>query len=427
LRLRVELTACAQAGEGQAGSNRDDEGKSNSLSSMVSTLVPTLLSFAIFVSLFLIFRGRFRRLYSPRTYVDSVGEQRKTPPQAPGFFGWVKSFRSVDDKYILEHQSIDGYLFVRFFKILVVITGLGCLITWPVIFPVNATGGAGNQQLDILSMSNVAPDRPNRYYAHALMSVLFLGIVMIIIARESFYAVNLRQAYRRSPWGASRLSSKTILFTNVPKTITESSLFEMFPGVKHAWVGSNCKELTKLVEDRDDTAMKLENAEIQLSRDANTNRIKAEKGKKKAFQAGEGVDKHCNPKDRPTHKLKFLIGKKVDTITYGREHLAELIPKVEAEQDKHWKGKGELVGAVFLTFYTQKQAQDAWQLMQKRKTKPNSKLAARQLGVLPQEVVWGNLRIGTAEHLLRWMAATAFISVMIIFFAIPGNTIHLFS
>ena len=62
--------------------------------------------------------------------------------------------------------------------------------------------------------------------------------------------------------------------------MSQSALFEMFPGVKHAWVASNTKELDDLVEDRDKTAMKLEEGEIQLSRDANTNRMKAEKGKK---------------------------------------------------------------------------------------------------------------------------------------------------
>ncbi|KAF2634475.1 DUF221-domain-containing protein [Massarina eburnea CBS 473.64] len=402
----------------RAGSNRD-EAQSNSLSSMVSTLVPTIISFAIFVGLFLVFRGRFRRLYAPRTYVNSVGEQRQTPPQEPGIFGWIKSFRSVKDEYILEHQSIDGFLFVRFFKVLTAISLLGCLITWPILFPINATGGAGNQQLDILSMSNVASTKVNRYYAHALMSWVFLGLVIIIISRESFYAINMRQAYRRSPWGASRLSSKTILFTNVPKTISENALFEMFPGVKHAWVASNCKDLVEMVDERDETAMKLEAGEVQLSHDANTNRMEAAKGKKKAYQNGEGIDQYCNPKDRPTHKLKFLIGKKVDTITYGRDHLAELIPKIEIEQDKHWKGQAELVGAVFVSFDTQRDAQDAWQMMQKGKTKPNKKLAARQLGVQPQEVVWSNLRIGTAEHWIRWILVTAFISVMIIFFAIP--------
>ena len=227
---------------------------------------------------------------------------------------------------------------------------------------------------------------------------------MVIIARESFYTVNLRQAYRRSPWGASRLSSRTILFTNVPKTLSQNALFEMFPGVKHAWVASNTKKLEELVKDRDETALKFEAGEVRLLTDANKNRMKAEKGKKHFVNENvQDGTKWLNPKDRPTHKLKFLIGKKVDTIEYGRQHLAELIPQITAEQDKHWNGNGELVGAVFIEFSTQRQAQDAWQMMQNRKNKPNSKMQARQLGVQPQEVVWNNLRITKPEHFARWV------------------------
>jgi hypothetical protein len=403
--------------ETEPSSHRDDE-ESSSLSALVSTLVPTLLLALVFLVLFLIFRNKFRRVYAPRTYIDSLGQERKTPPPRSSLLGWITDFRSTPDKYILDHSSIDGFLFVRYFKTIIVISFLGCCITWPVLFPVNITGGAGNKELDMLSMGNVV--EPYRWFAHALVSWVFLGLVVFIIAREMFFTVNLRQAYRRSTWGASRLSSKTILFTNVPKTLTQAALFEMFPGVVHAWVASNTKALTKLVEDRDDTAMKLEAAEVRLSRDANNNRLKVAKGKK-AYQATDTEDgtRWLNPKDRPTHKLKFLIGKKVDTIEYGRQHLAELIPKIQAEQTKHWNGDGGLVGAVFLEFGTQKAAQDAWQIMHDLKKKPNKLLQARQLGVLPQEVVWNNLRIGVAEHWVRWALATAFISVMIIFWAIP--------
>jgi hypothetical protein len=403
---------------GQQGKARDSP---NSLSSIISTLVPAAILAVAFVTAFLIARKYFRRVYAPRTYLNHLGQQRQTPAPSGGLFGWIKDFKKLPDTYILDHQSIDGYLFVRFFKVLIVISLLGCIITWPVLFPVNATGGAGKEQLDILSMSNVAqqPEKNvNRYYAHAIVSFIFLSLVMVIIARESFYVVNLRQAYRRSPWGASRLSARTILFTNVPKTLSQSALFEMFPGVKHAWVASNTKELEKL----------LENGEVQLQTDANKNRLKAEKGKKH-FVASDVADgtKWINPKKRPTHKLKFLIGKKVDTIEYGRSHLAELIPKIQAEQDKHWNGQGELVGGVFLEFDTQRHAQDAWQMMQSKKTKPNSKLQPQQLGVIPQEVVWSNLRIKPAEHFVRWALATGFICVMIIFFAIPVAIVGIIS
>ncbi|ORY14002.1 hypothetical protein BCR34DRAFT_560961 [Clohesyomyces aquaticus] len=409
-----------RADENNAGSSRDTP-ESNSASGLVSTLIPNLLIALLFVTLFFIFRRKFRRVYAPRTYIDSLGDERKTPAPSTSFFGWLTDFRRIDDRYILDHQSIDGYLFVRYFKLIVKICFLGCCITWPVLFPINITGGAGNTQLDLLSFSNVVS--AYRYYAHALVSCVFLGFVMVMIARESFFTINIRQAYRRSPWGASRLSSRTVLFTSVPKTLTQTALFEMFPGVVHAWVASNCKELQELVDDRDKTAFKLEDGEVKLSKDANANRLKVLKGKKKAYGFNghdtEDGSRYINPKDRPTHKLKFLIGKKVDTIEYGRQHLAELIPKITAEQDKHWNGQGDLVGAVFLEFDTQKSAQDAWVMMQNRKTKPNSKMAARQLGVLPQEVVWNNLRIGVPEHWARWAAATAFITVMIVFWAIP--------
>lgn len=92
-------------------------------------------------------------------------------------FGWIKDFKNLKDEYILDHQSIDGYLFVRFFKMMIVLSFLGCVITWPVLFPVNATGGAGQKQLDMISMSNVSQTKTNvnRYYAHAIVSVIFLG------------------------------------------------------------------------------------------------------------------------------------------------------------------------------------------------------------------------------------------------------------
>lgn len=391
---------------------------------MVSTLIPTALLALAFVTAFIVARKYYRRVYAPRTYLDHLGKQRQTPAQSGGLFGWIKDFKGLKDEYILDHQSIDGYLYVRYFKVLIGLCFVGCLITWPVLFPVNATGGGGQKQLDLLAFGNVnnAGSNINRYYAHALISSIFLLVVLAVVARESFFTINLRQAYRRSPWGASRLSSRTILFTNVPKDMTQAALFQLFPGVKHAWVASNTKDLDELVEDRDKTALKLEDAEVQLSTNANKERLKAEKGKKH-FVASDVADgtKWINPKKRPTHRLKFLIGKKVDTIEYGRSHLAELIPKITAEQEKHWNGQGELVGAVFVEFETQRLAQDAWQMMQNRKTRPNKSLRAAQLGVMPQEVVWGNLRIKPAEHMARWALATGLITVMIIFFAVPGK------
>jgi len=60
----------------------------------------------------------------------------------------------------------------------------GCVITFPILFPVNgtslktpltiATGGGGQTGLDILSFSNIADN--NRYYAHVFVGWLYLGM-----------------------------------------------------------------------------------------------------------------------------------------------------------------------------------------------------------------------------------------------------------
>lgn len=50
---------------------------------------------------------------------------------------------------------------------------MGCVIIWPILFPIHATGGNGNTQLDMLSFSNVKD--PKRYFAHAIMGCVFFS------------------------------------------------------------------------------------------------------------------------------------------------------------------------------------------------------------------------------------------------------------
>lgn len=63
-----------------------------------------------------------------------------TPQPSDSRFGWITNFRGLNDDHILMHSSLDNYLFLRLFKILFVISLVGAIITWPILFPVNATG-----------------------------------------------------------------------------------------------------------------------------------------------------------------------------------------------------------------------------------------------------------------------------------------------
>ncbi len=89
----------------------------------------------------------------------------------------------MPDTYVLNHQSLDAYLFLRFLKLLVWICLGGAIITWPILFPVNITGGGGESQLDRLSISNVT--EPRRYFAHAIVAWVFVGTTELLLTFDA--------------------------------------------------------------------------------------------------------------------------------------------------------------------------------------------------------------------------------------------------
>jgi len=72
----------------------------------------------------------------------------------------LNSILKIPDTYVLQHNSLDAYFLLRLLKICVVICFVGCCITWPVLFPVNATGGAGKKQLDMLTFGLCSASSP---------------------------------------------------------------------------------------------------------------------------------------------------------------------------------------------------------------------------------------------------------------------------
>lgn len=347
----------------------------------------------------------------------------------------------------MNHHSLDGYLFLRLLKVAVVICLVGCCITFPVLFPVNATGGGGQSQFGILTLANVK-NSYFRYFAHAGCAYLFFGkktkppgtrvvtfrltqkpgFVIYMITRESIYYINLRQAYLLSPYYASRLSSRTVLFTSVPAHYqNEANIRRMFgDSVRRVWVASKTKDLEDQVEQRDKAAMKLEAAETKLVVAANAARIKSEKkgGRRSSDEAAIGQDlesgslaaKYISPKDRPTHRLKPLIGKKVDTIDWCRAELQKVIPKVEEMQAKHRAADVETLNSVFVEFSTLAEAQSAYQSLAHHHV---LHMAPRFTGITPGEIIWSNLRIKWWERVMRLIATNSFVVALVIFWSIP--------
>jgi hypothetical protein len=338
----------------------------------------------------------------------------------------------MPDTYVLQHQSLDAYLFLRFLRMTVVIMFVGACITWPVLFPVNITGGAGKTQLDKLSMANInkSGNGQYRYYAHCFCGWLFFGFVMLLVTRESIYYINLRQAFLMSPVYANRISARTVLFTSVPKAyLNEAKLRQVFgSAVRSIWITQDTTKVDELVKERDKTAQLLEGGEVKLIKLANGERLKAiKKGAGNDEQpleaqadaeSGSLAARWVPQKKRPTHKLgKFgLYGKKVDTIDWCRTRLETLIPETEAAQAAYLAGETQQVGGVFIEFARQSDAQAAFQSLSHHQA---LHMSPRYIGINPNEIVWKSLKISWWQRVVRRIAVLAFITALIVFWAIP--------
>jgi calcium permeable stress-gated cation channel len=347
----------------------------------------------------------------------------RTPASSRGILDWVNEFQDLDIKFVLRHNSLDAYLFLRFIKTIILICFVGCCLTWPILIPVNATGGGDATQLDRISFSNI--NDSNRLYAHAVVAWLFLGqslytefnsvltapgFIIVLIARERLFLIGLRQAYLLSKPNASRLSSRVVLFLSAPdEAIQENYLSKVFgPDAVRSWPVTNLDKLKELVDDRNQEAMKLEGAQVELCKKANSRRSKN--------RNASGTSQSVSEEDMPMHRTIPIVSSKVNIIEASRNALLEIVPEIEEHRKSHPPKHHDHSTAIFVEFRTQGIAHRAVQQTQYHNP---LKLQPRYVGVLPKEVLWQNLTIGAADRISRGYVATAFIVATILLWSIP--------
>jgi calcium permeable stress-gated cation channel len=250
------------------------------------------------------------------------------------------------------------------------------------------------------------------------------GFILVMITRESIYYINLRQAFLMSPGYASKLPSRTVLYTAVPGNfLNEARLRETLGShVRRIWFPTQTKKLDELVEERTKAAFKLEAAETKLIRAANAERLKAiqtgtsEPEDVETAPTQNTADRWITPKQRPTHRLTMLIGKKVDTIYWCRSEIERLTPLIEAEQAKHQAGDAPKMKAAFVEFDTLSEAQAAYQSLTHHEVLC---MAPRYTGMHPSEIIWSNLNIKGPERFMRIAITLSIVVALVIFWSIP--------
>jgi hypothetical protein len=268
----------------------------------------------------------------------------------------------------------------------------------------------------------------------------------------------VRNAYQLSPLYARRISSRTVLFTSVPKEyVNEAKMRELFGSkVKNIWLMTDTKTLSEKVEQRDKISITLEAGETKLIKLSNEARMKSIKEGGRDVEAGpadrtdvevgpagqtdveagpasrtdveaesgSAASRWIQPKQRPTHRIgKFgLIGKKVDTINWCRSELQRLIPEIDAEQATHKAGEATMAAAVFIEFHTQAEAQAAFRDGGGKQMTLSK--APRVIGMTPEDVVWTNLSMNAKLRMIRNAVTIALVVLTIIFWYVCSR-IHM--
>ncbi|ODV62363.1 Rsn1p [Ascoidea rubescens DSM 1968] len=393
-----------------------EDTKNTSTASVISSIIFNGVLLGAFTLAFLLLRIKFKRIYQPKSAYDLVDKSKKPEPLPPGVYQWLIILLKKKNNFIIRQAGIDGYFFLRYLFFISAFCLAGMILVYPIIIPINITGGNGNEGLDRLSFSNINSDNNNssKYYAHIVCSWIFNGFLLFVIYRELIYYTNLRAVILSTPNYATRLPSRVVLFQSVPKQyLNEDEFKKLFTGIRKVWITRADHELGDKVEERDSLARNLESALNKLLKSAVKTKIKADK-KNTVLQPIDEIVTYVPQNKRPTHKLFPIFGKSVDTINYAKVQLKKLNQEIIDLQLNHQNAKP--MNSVFVEFENQYLAQLAYQSVAHHT--PLS-LGPCYIGISPDDIYWRNMRMFWYERLVRSLAAAAAIIAVIVLWAFP--------
>ncbi|KAH3670695.1 hypothetical protein OGAPHI_001210 [Ogataea philodendri] len=381
-----------------------------STKAVLTSIITNGVICAVFVTLFLLLRLRFKRIYQPKSSFNIVPDSEKPPPLPQDPVTWIFVLLKKPTPFIIQQAGIDGYLFLRYLVIIACIA-LGGMASWVILLPVNATNGKGETGLDQLGISNVKS--VNRYYAHVFISWIFYGTVLFVIYRELHFYLNLRNLVLTTPAYATKLSSRTVVFQTVSdQYLDEEEFFKLFDGVKRVWVARGQRALSHRIKQRDALASKLEVTLTKMLKKAVKIKAKADK-KGTPLEPSDQLSTYIPEKKRPKMRLS-IFGKKVDVIDYAKEKIATLNEQIEEYQSDYSRSKP--MNSITVEFENQYYAQLAAQ------TTIHDQpfyFSPKYTNVDPGDIIWSNMRIFWWERLLRFNSALVAIIALIVLWAIP--------
>ncbi|PWZ02299.1 DUF221-domain-containing protein [Testicularia cyperi] len=402
-------------------------------STVISSIVLNAIVFAILFALFLLARPRFRRVYSPRSYLVVPEEQIEELPKS--LFGWLPVWLRIPTTTILEKNGLDAYMFVEYLEMMLWIFGPIFILSWIVLMPTygaSTTGEGSGFNRFILSKVGKTDQEQKRLAAPLLVQYIFTFWFLYNVRSRMSKFVKLRQQFLVSPQHAAGAQARTVLITGIPNELLSEkklrAIYSQLPGgVAKIWLNRNLQDLPDLYDEREKWCNKLEGAETSLIKAAYkaVKKGKAQDGSASvpetdAEMSAELADQYVPKKKRPTHRLGKVpcMGEKVDTIHWCREEIARLNKEIEKKRSEiavDYKNYPPQSSA-FILFNTQIAAHMAAKSQAHHEP---YRMTNRYVEAHPDDVVWANMNMNPYERKIRTAIGWAITIGLIIFWAVP--------
>lgn len=388
----------------------------------------TLLAFSLL-------RPENKRVYAPKIkYIEAIegqdGDDPNTllepPPDiSKGFFDWLKPVLKIHEQDMLTQIGLDGCTFLRVQRLLswmflVVSILVGCvLLPINIVYNMKRVDRDTTNTLALLTIQNLSG---SILWAHVTASYVIIGIIMFFIWYHWKKMILLRQAWFRSEGYQSKIYSRTLMITGVPKQFrTDQGLIQMISQLKVdgikigaqidcTSIGRQLGEFPELVKQHNETVRNLEESLVHY--------LKGGKMASKRPHVTKGG-------------FMCLGGQSHDAIEYYSKKVKHLRDKIDIQraeieamirQDRSARKKGREVrprGENF-GFVTLKTISEAHRIARSHRGKLKE-LGGAEITLAPpsQDLVWENIKLEPAARRSRVFMGFFYIAVVCFFNTIP--------
>lgn len=428
---------------GDSDSDSGPQATSESGGEITVSLWVNAMFCGIEIALFLFLRPRFKKIYSPRTFLGP--KSKRVPPQPSSLLGWIKPVVTTSKFDILAVQGIDAFVYLEYLEMNILIFLPIFLLTWTVLLPVYSTGLTAHKSgIDRFTFANVARQQAaqKRYFATLVIQVVCTIWTCYAIHSKVKNVVTIRQDYLTSARHAQTAQARTILVTGVPNNLlSEKRLKKMYShlpgGVAKVWINRNLGGLPALVSQRKKCTEKLEQAQTEYIRQVcklvrkgklPVEHTTTEDGTHVARLTDTSEEYLAQYLSRPTHRKGWIPfhGEKLDTLDWCRRETVRLNKEIETCRNEITRNRKRYPpkNSAFVLFHQQIAAYLAYTASTHHLP---YMMVNRYFEAHPKDIVWANLNVNPYEKKIRTALFWGATWGLVLFWCLPVALIGLIS